>query len=345
MTPTRNEHGHRRGARPRAGLCLAVLLLLGAGCAPAEESPELPPPGLSPRTSATAQALESDNGLSVNGLSFNGLSFNGLSFNGLSFNGLSTSAFASWFDQEPALADMVMRYLIHCAVPAGEMRTYTEPRTGQQYTWTGGLGLAPDWAGGAPATVREQQVVSACLAAHANKYGKHVPISVLGRRADGRAISTTEDELKQYKWRESCFFGNLFSGEGLFVGRDKGRLRSRESSSRACSVMASRGDDEDEEADGLDDSSAVGSAEELELNRRRCAPLVYIGRCALHCVMDESKLFYTSCTYNGVTYQPLTTRLDKRTFYKCGDGICQPTEACGERNDHLSCKDDCGTCG
>ncbi|WP_246357174.1 hypothetical protein [Pyxidicoccus fallax] len=302
---------------------------------------------MSARTEDTAQALETGNGLTVNGLSFNGLSFNGLSFNGLSFNGLSSSAFASWFALDPALANSVMRYVVHCAVPAGEARTYTDARTGTQYTWTGGLGLAPGWAGGASATLREQQVVSACLAAHANKYGQHVPISVLGRGADAHVIPVTEDELKTYKWRESCFFGNLFNGEGAFVGRDKGRLKPRESSSRACSVVASRGDKQDEEASESEDEDSIAQdpAEDVELNRRRCTPLVYVGRCAHHCEPDASKTFYASCTYQGVTYQPLTTRLDKRNLYKCGDGICQPTEACGEKNDYLSCKDDCGTCG
>ncbi|WP_241759066.1 hypothetical protein [Pyxidicoccus parkwayensis] len=305
------------------------------------------PPEVLASTASTAQALNSDNGFSVNGLSFNGLSFNGLSFNGLSFNGLSSSAFANWFHQDPALAQMVMRYVVRCAVPAGQTRTYTDASTGQQYTWTGGLGLAPSWAAGAPATLTEQQVVSACLAAHANKYGQHVPISVQGKRADGSRIPVTDEELKQYQWRESCFFGNLFTGEGVYVGRDKGRLKPRESSSRACSVVASRGDKEDEvaEALGSEDESSDDSSEDLELNRRRCTPLGYVGRCARHCVLDASKDFYAACTWNGVTYPALTTRLDKRSLYKCGDGICQPTESCGTKNDYLTCKDDCGTCG
>jgi hypothetical protein len=341
MTLIRMEERRCRRVGPAVGLCLAVLLL-GVGCGPTEARGVWAPADTSSGAANTAQALETDNGLSVNGLSFNGLSFNGLSFNGLSFNGLSSSAFASWFQSNPTLAHGVMRYLVHCAVPAGEVRTYTAE--GRTYDWVGGLGLAPAWAGGATATLREQQVVSACLAAHANKYNQRVPISVLGRRADGVAISVTDEELKQYQWRESCFFGNLFSGEGVYVGRDKGRLKPRESSSRACSVAASRGDKEDEAAEELD-GGEQDPPEELELNRHRCAPLVYIGRCAQHCVMDESKSFYASCTWNGVTYPSLTTRLDRRSLYKCGDGICQPTESCGDKNDFLSCKEDCGTCG
>ena len=319
--------------------CLAMLLF-GAGCGvSAPVLQDLSPP----RTGTVEQSLESGNGLSLNGLSFNGLSFNGLSFNGLSFNGLSSGAFVSWFREDPALADMVMRYVVHCAVPEGQQRTYADATTRQSHTWSGGLGLAPAWADGKPATRVEEQVVSACLTAHANKYGMQVPISVLGLRADGLAIPVTEEEAKRYRWKESCFFGNLFSGEGAFVGRDKGRLKPRESSSRACSVMASRDDK------GFDESEEEASTEDPPewegVDRRHCAPLVYVGRCERHCVMDASKTFYKSCTWNGVTYQPLTTRMDERNFYKCGDGICQPTEACGEKNDSLSCKDDCGTCG
>jgi hypothetical protein len=326
--------------KTRAGLCLAVLLL-GAGCGPVEAQAEASSPGVE----ATAQALETDNGLSVNGLSFNGLSFNGLSFNGLSFNGLASREFTAWFERDPVLARSVMHYLVHCAVPAGQSRTYTEAETGRTSTWAGGLGLAPGWASGASATVREQQVVSACLAAHANKYGQRVPISVLGRKADGEALATTEDELKRYNWRESCFFGNLFNQEGIYVGRDESRLKRRESSSRACSVVAHRGDKEDAVASEEEDAGTDDSAEDLELNRLRCAPFVYVGRCARHCELDASRTFYASCTRNGVTYAPITTRMDKRNLYKCGDGICQPTESCGEKNDYLSCKDDCGRCG
>ena len=229
--------------------CLAILLL-GAGCGVSAEPGAPVLQDLSPpRTGTVEQSLESANGLSLNGLSFNGLSFNGLSFNGLSFNGLSSSAFVSWFREDPVLADRVMQYVVHCAVPEGQQRTYADATTGQSHTWSGGLGLAPAWAEGEPATRVEEQVVSACLTAHANKYGMRVPISVLGLRADGLAIPFTEEEAKQYKWKESCFFGNLFNGEGAFVGRDKGRLKPRESSSRACSVKASRDDKDFDESE------------------------------------------------------------------------------------------------
>ena len=295
-------------------LTLATTLGL-AGCEPMTS--EVPPP-----THARPQPLESVNGLSFNGLSFNGLSFNGLSFNGLSFNGLSSAAFNTWFQTNPSLADMVMRHVVRCAAPSGNTRTYTSPASGVQYTWEGGLGLAPGWAAGAAATLAEQQVVSACLAAHGNRLGEVMVISVLGRDATGAVIPYTAEELATYERRESCFFGNLFVEEGVHVGADVAPLGPTESTSRACAGL-------------LHDGTEAQAP---------CAPMVYVGACASHCTLDASGLFYASCTLDGVTYQPITTRLSPADVNQCGDGVCQATEQCGTSNRYDSCAQDCGPC-
>ncbi len=310
-----------RSMRIRAGswALVAFVLLLGTavGCGPVEEPPSEPP---EPRVQV--QDVVSDNSLSFNGLSFNGLSFNGLSFNGLSFNGLSTQAFKSWFQSNPAMADEVMRYVVRCAVPAGQTRTYTHPHSGVSYTWTGSLGLAPAWAGGAAAPVLEQQLVSACLAAHVNPYRVNVPISVLGRNARGQAIPYTTDELNTFPKQESCFFGNLFTGQGIYAGSQGTLLNQSQSSARACAVV--------------DDSGS---------QRMSCPPLVYVGHCSRFCTLDSTGLFYSRCDYEGVEYRPVTTRLRDRDIYRCGDGTCQVTESCGSATWHNSCRPDCGTCG
>ncbi|WP_240486958.1 hypothetical protein [Hyalangium minutum] len=259
----------------------------------------------------------SPNGLSANGLSANGLSANGLSANGLSANGLSMPSFTSWFTQNPAQNDMVMRYIVRCAVHDNEFRQYRDPQTQLVYTWSGGLGLAPGWAHGAPANLAEQQLVSACLAAHVNKFGMSVPISVLGKTATGQYIPVTLDELLRYTRQEGCFFGNLFNGEGVFAGSDGPRLQSTESSSRACAF------------------SSGGNA---------CPPIVDAGRCDQLCEPFLLGGLYVSCTYNGVTYKPLTTRISQHAIYRCGDGVCQFTESCGRGSIPDSCEADCGRC-
>ena len=313
------ENGRRRGAAVRMSSWVLgmSLLVMGTGCGPTAQEPA--PPG--PVDTVEQEAL-SYNSLSVNGLSFNGLSFNGLSFNGLSFNGLSSAAFASWFDSDPALADEVMHYVVRCAVPQGQTRTYTHARTGAAHTWTGLLGLAPGWAEGKPATVADQQVISACLAAHANPFGVSVPISVQGRDSAGLTIPSTSAELVAYSRPESCFFGNIFQGQGLYAGSQNPPLEPAQSTTRACAVVDGSG-----------------------MPRRTCAPIVYVGSCASACTPDGTTgLSFQRCAAGGVTFQPLTTRVRDADLAVCGDGTCQVTESCGASTAYNACAADCGAC-
>ncbi|MDY7228184.1 hypothetical protein [Hyalangium rubrum] len=271
-------------------LCAAVLLLVGApGCGP-EEFPKESEEGA---LESQSQELVSDNGftlngLSANGLSANGLSFNGLSFNGLSANGLASAEFASWFAQDPILSTMVMTYLVRCAVPAGQSRSYTDAETGQSYSWNGALGLTPGWSNGQPASFAEQQVLTACLLAHVNQAGANLNISVLGRSAVGQPIPFTPHELLSYPVQEACFFGNLFTQQGLFFGVDRLPLNGA-IHTRACTVS------------GGSDSS--------------CAPIEYAGSCWQHCQADLlAGPSYKTCTYNGVTYRALSTRMRRQDF-------------------------------
>ncbi|NVJ06880.1 hypothetical protein HUW63_16720 [Myxococcus sp. AM001] len=324
----------KRPRRPRiAGGLLSLALGFGGGaCGPAE------PEGDTRTLSEARTAAESGNGLSTNGLSTNGLSTNGLSTNGLSTNGLSTEGFSNWFNQDPPQADEIMRYIIRCAAKENQQRKYTHPATGVKYTWEGGLGLAHNWATGAPATPQEEEIVSACLAAHANKFGLSVAISVLGRNARGSALSYTEQELSTFSEREACFFGNLFDGTGVFAATDRGYLREDESSVRAC---------------GLASNPAQGD----------CLPIIHTGTCeslcqrattdALPFEWDAGKKnpptngetpYYETCTYNGRAFLPLTTRLRPRDIHRCGDGVCQFTERCGSGVAAGSCQADCGPC-
>jgi hypothetical protein len=300
-------------------LCLALLSTTLA-CGPV--APEAEPLSLA----LQRQGIDSANGLTLNGLSANGLSTNGLSTNGLSTNGLSTNGlsthgFSSWFAQDPARSDMVMRYIVRCAVPADQVRTHTDPQTQASYLWRGELGLAPGWASGQPATLAEQQLVTACLAAHANKFGVSVIISVLGQSATGQFIPYSEGEFHQYSRKEACFFGNVFNGEGIFFGVDSPRLHDNESSPRACELSSVNPD-----------------------QRNDCPPLTYMGKCDKLCEPFQGEKFYERCTWNGVTYRPITTRVSKETVYSCGDGICQFTESCGRGNHYNSCEKDCGRC-
>jgi hypothetical protein len=303
----------RAGRLPKALLATALGLTSLVGCSPTEPlEPQQP--------GHQSQQLLGDNGLSVNGLSVNGLSVNGLSVNGLSVNGLSSLSFGLWFQKNPPLADEVMRYVVRCALPAGQTLSYLDLLSLKRYTWTGVLGLAPGWASGLPATLAEQQVITACLAAHTNKYQQHVSFSVLGRTADGQRIPFTQAELSEYSQQEGCFFGNLFRDEGFYVGGLR-LLDEQESTTRACALSPMTDD-------GLSN----------------CPPMRHIGKCTERCRLDATQQFYEECTYNGTTYRPLTTRLRPEDVYSCGDGVCQLSESCGTSNQYYNCGLDCGPC-
>ena len=285
-------------------------------CGGVEDAPGLSEEGLE----SQAQAVTTTNGLSVNGLSVNGLSVNGLSVNGLSVNGLSVNGlsvngllsvtFQGWFEEEPSTRDRVMKYIVLCAVPAGQTRTYTSLVTSQTYTWPGQFGLAPIWSQGLPATTTEQQLVTACLAAHTNKFGINIPISVLGRDTQGQSLPFKLSELTTYSETEACFFGNAFNDAGVFAANDRTFLLPSESTPRACGL-----------------SSKQGSTD--------CAPITHVGSCREFCTLDATRTHYTQCTYNGVSYRPITTRLQSQDIYRCGDGVCQVTESSG------TCAADC----
>jgi len=304
---------------PRIALALALVSTLGCGSG---ETPQA--------VGVTGSALSAPNGLTpnglaMNGLAMNGLAMNGLAMNGLAMNGLATTEFQSWFDQDPATTSSVMTYVVRCAAPAGKSYTFKSPTTGITYTWTGSLGLAPGWASGLPANVAEQQVITACLAAHVNKYGRQVNISVLGQGATGVPIPIGKRELSDFSQREGCFFGNLFDGEGIFVGLDHPIWDASYSSARACAF----------------DIFGEGPSAD-------CPPIDNAGLCALHCKADPTGTYYTSCgkfvSSVWKSYLPITTRIQPSDVYRCGDGTCQFTEHCGTGTTADSCLADCGAC-
>ncbi|XXF79023.1 hypothetical protein P2318_04515 [Myxococcaceae bacterium GXIMD 01537] len=304
----------RRCGIQQVGAGLAALLLVAVvGCAPLE-APEEGAVALSPG------ALTVDNGIITNGIITNGIITNGIITNGLTTAQLGGGRFTAWFDADREARATLMSYLVRCAVPEGETRAFTHPTTGVAYTWQGALGLAPGWAAGSSATLAEQQVVTACLLAHVNKFGVHVNVSLVGAGATGTPLPYTAAELADFSEPEGCFFGNGFvTGGGLFSGSDHRILAADQSSSRACALRW-----------------ASGPAD--------CAPITHVGTCWSLCTKDASGTYYTSCTYNGVTYKPLTTRIRPAELFRCGDGVCQVSERCGGGTTADSCAADCGAC-
>src|SRR3569623_677122 len=281
-------------------------------------------------TSASDEALTSTNGLSLTGLSLNGMSLNGLSLNGTSLNGLSlngldlglaTTQFASWFQTDPVNNAAQVSYIVKCAKPTGQTMTWKNPATGVSYTWPGELGLAPLWTNRAMTTT-EQQVMSACMVAHANKFGVHVPIAVEGITAAGTMIPQAAGELTTYSVREAGWVGNTATGEGIFVCLDHTAWTASVSSARACAI-------------DMQPPNTVSTV---------WPPITFTGPCGPSCTPDATKTYYTSCKWNNKTYVPLVTRMQPSSVYTCGDGVCQISEHCGTGTTANSCNADCGVC-
>jgi len=287
--------------------------------------------GAQPQVGPTADALLTKNGLSANGLSANGLSANGMSANGLSANGLTanglsanglaTADFAAWFVVDPPMGDMIMRYLAKCALPAGQTLTYETG--GEVYTWFGVLGLAPGWATG-PMSPQEQQLVTACLGAHSNKFGLHIALSVRGPLADGASLIPLDPgEDTAFPRAEGCFFGNLFDGSGIYSGAFLDDWQPAETNPRGCAVEGGLPGD--------------------------CPPIQNLGSCAAACtaVPGVTPTVWGDCVADGVNgvvhYLPLTTYLAPDSVFVCGDGVCQDTESPYDPVTGTGCATDCGS--
>lgn len=143
-------------------------------------------------------ATTTENGLSLsNGLSLaNGLSLsNGLSLaNGLSLsNGLMTTS----------TGRTQMSYIVRCALPASSSVTMRD-QYGKSYTYTGLVGMAPQWETGA-CDQNCQENVSACLLAHVNTAGIHVPLWIVTQNS---SVGWGQDP--EFPNQEAAFFGNVF---------------------------------------------------------------------------------------------------------------------------------------
>jgi len=314
------EQGRKAAVKPLRSAWMLAGLWLAVGCAPEPSTPEE-----EAMLGTQVSAVVAQNSLTPNGLSLNGLSLNGLSLNGLTNLGLATSSFSSWFNSNPAsTSNMVMQYLVRCAVPSGQSRAWTNPSTGVSYTWAGGLGLTPDWASGTPSTETEEQLITACLAAHVNKFGVSMQISLIGRDAKGSLLPTTSAETSSYSQKEASFYGNVFRDEGIYACKDpKLKLNSAQSTLRACSL----------------ESQASGTS-------TACPPIVITGTCGggTGCQPDSSKQFSVTCAANGKAYRTLAASIRPQDVFTCGDGICQVSEKCGTGSTPSSCKLDCGAC-
>jgi len=93
--------------------------------------------------------------------------------------------------------------VVRCALPAGQTISRKD-NSGNSYSFTGEIGLAPAWATGSCNTTCEEDV-SACVLAHVNTTGQHISLwmdSVNPALGWGRSAN--------FPYQEGSFFGNIF---------------------------------------------------------------------------------------------------------------------------------------
>jgi Ricin-type beta-trefoil lectin domain len=177
-------------------------LLVGCGEMTAEETAS------DNASLAVTNGLAAVNGLSLtNGLAgVNGLATtNGLSLtNGLaSVNGLATTNGL----MTTAAGRKTVAYLARCALASNDTLVKADA-SGTNYTFAGSIGLCPAWKSGSIATdFRCQELISACMMAHVNSAGIHIPIWL-----DGDPTTTPIGwgmDTVNYPYQEGTFFGNI----------------------------------------------------------------------------------------------------------------------------------------
>lgn len=143
-----------------------------------------------------------------------------------------------------------LKYLVGCALP--ERVSVKASVDGQHFVFDGSMGLAPTWAT-APLTLPDQQLVSACMLARTNFFGKKVEISMSSDSHNApEFLKRTNDERRTFPFFEAGFFGNLFIEEPeeyVCIGDNTfDRLEVLESLWRVCSLPA-------QDSQGLADES------------------------------------------------------------------------------------------
>ncbi|WP_163997371.1 hypothetical protein [Pyxidicoccus caerfyrddinensis] len=175
-------------------LCLLVLALAGCGTGlhDADGSPE---------PSSQVAEIRIANSLTTDALVLNALSANPTS-NGLLASNALTSLFGPTAISGPAHirlqlqdpdAQKFMEYLVGCALPAGDILEWYDPRAASAgpRKWYGKAGLCPDWATSAP-TGECKRLVSACILARNNALGRRVELSIRGEHWTGPGVFTME---------------------------------------------------------------------------------------------------------------------------------------------------------
>jgi hypothetical protein len=137
----------------------------------------------------SAQPAIATNAIATNAIATNALTTNAIASAALAAGPLAGQLINSNFGQvtqpdvvtglEDPDAQMLMAYLVGCALESNQRLRWTSRFTSERETWRGELGLCPAWLGSTPSAGCLERV-SACLLARNNVFGISVPVSLRG---------------------------------------------------------------------------------------------------------------------------------------------------------------------
>src|SRR5262249_45704965 len=168
--------------------------------------------------------------------------------------GPANDPLAAWISSDPSLQEErleLAHYVVQCAMAPGDDRSVNVD--GKTQMFRGVFGLLPSWTSGNAMTDFENRLLAACLGAHVNPVGAHVPISI---RGPGVRIDAGEPEL--FPIREGAFFA-IDDGTGALTAY-------------ACSA---------------DSGPHQGDDSRLCSEPGRCLSVIGLGSCSHICQLDD----------------------------------------------------------
>ena len=101
-------------------------------------------------------------------------------------------------------------YLVKCALASNDTLV-KQDQNGNTYTYAGGIGLCPQWKnGGVHTDPMCEELVSACMMAHVNTAGIHIPLWL-----DAAAPAIGWGVSPSFPYQEGTFFGNIIETGNL----------------------------------------------------------------------------------------------------------------------------------
>jgi hypothetical protein len=181
---------------------MTLAMLAQVACTQPDTDPE--------EVAETQQGIVTANAVTANAVTANAVTANAVTANALLAHALTTDALATNTLVKNALTDPLARelltYVVSCALPEDEQISVSVQ--GVTYTFSGSLGLAPEWGQQCGSCDSEcQSWVSGCVISRLDYLGESLDISIRGKKS---GLHSNHDEREDFPNIEATYYGNIF---------------------------------------------------------------------------------------------------------------------------------------